>query len=49
MARSTPDPAGETRAVDRTASVPSAVEGQEADMSAITAVLVVDSAPRRRD
>jgi hypothetical protein len=49
MARSTPDPGGETKAVDRTASVPPAAEGQEADMSAITAVLVVALAPRERD
>ena len=49
MARSTPPSGGETTAVDRTASVPQAVEGQEADMSAITAVLVVAPAPRERD
>jgi hypothetical protein len=50
---------GETTAADRTASALPAAEGQEADMSAITAalttpalitpVLVVSRAPRVRD
>jgi hypothetical protein len=49
MARSTPESGGETRVVDRTASVPPAAEGQEADMSALTAALVVVApAPRER-